>query len=326
MILNLTALLKTVYQTSLLLSLTADSKAILLTADSKAILPTAQQCQTKPMYNIEKQYYDAYTHTKFKEFQTELEGKMHCGISSFEKNTISHITVDEDINIGTELRRVPFMVHFNEDGCEVNCVCRLFEFRGILCRHAIVVLIHKNVTSVPEKYILHRWKAGVKRGHSKVKISYGNWTAKPELQRNDKMCNLFYEVTDLANGKEEDFNKVMRILNDLKVKLTQSKVNCEKKEGTIKLAEKTYDKKLSENGCEILDPVSLRSKGRPPVNRKQSMTEKIIQRRKEAETTKSSNENRKLSQVRLQLYIIFISYIFHNVHELLTLSSLSQGP
>ena len=45
----LTALLKTVYQTPLLLPLTAVSKAILLTAVSKAILLTAQQCQTKPL-------------------------------------------------------------------------------------------------------------------------------------------------------------------------------------------------------------------------------------------------------------------------------------
>ncbi|XP_062028466.1 protein FAR1-RELATED SEQUENCE 5-like [Rosa rugosa] len=68
------------------------------------------------MYNIEKQYHDAYTNAKFKEFQKELEGKMHCGISSSERNgTIIDITVDEDVKIDTEMRRVPFIVHFNED-------------------------------------------------------------------------------------------------------------------------------------------------------------------------------------------------------------------
>lgn len=137
---------------------------------------------------------------------------MHCGISSSERNgTILCITVDEDAQIGTKMRRVPFLVHFNEDECEVNCVCHLFEFREILCRHAIVVLIYKNMIGVPEKYILKRWTAGVKRSHSKVKISYGNWIAKPETQRNDKMCNLSHEVVDLADGKEEDCNMVMGI-------------------------------------------------------------------------------------------------------------------
>jgi hypothetical protein len=95
---------------------------------------------------------------------------MHC-VGSERNGTIICITVDEDVQISTKMRRVPFLVHFNEDGCEVNCVYRLFEFKRILCRHAIMVLIHKNITGVPEKCILKRWMACVKRSHSKVKIS-----------------------------------------------------------------------------------------------------------------------------------------------------------
>lgn len=137
-----------------------------------------------------------------------------------------------------------------------------------------------------------------------MKISYGNWIAKPETQRNDKMCNLFCEVADLADDNEEDYNMVMGILNDLKVKLTQSKVDCERKGDDMKLVEKTSDdEKLSENGCKILDPLSARSKGRPPVNRKQSTTEQIIRRRKESEAAKACNDKYKL-QVRLHVFFL----------------------
>lgn len=112
-----------------------------------------------------------------------------------------------------------------------------------------------------------------------MKISYGNWIAKPETQRNDKMCNLFHEVADLADGKEEDCNMVMGILHDLKMKLTQSKVVYENKGDNIDMVEKkTDDGELIEKGCEILDPLSVRSKGRPPAKRKQSTTEQIIRK------------------------------------------------
>ena len=119
-----------------------------------------------------------------------------------------------------------------------------------------------------------------------MKISYGNWIAKPETQRNDKMCNLFHEVADLADGKEEDCNMVMGILHDLKMKLTQSKVVCESKGDIIDMVEKkTDDGELIEKGCEILDPLSVRSKGRPPAKRKQSTT-KLFEKEKKVKLPK----------------------------------------
>lgn len=64
---------------------------------------------------------------------------------------------------------------------------RLSEFRGVLCRHIIVVLIEKKIFRILDKYILRRWTKDVKRSHSKVRISSEDWTAKSEAQRFDKM-------------------------------------------------------------------------------------------------------------------------------------------
>ncbi|VVA33674.1 PREDICTED: FAR1-RELATED SEQUENCE [Prunus dulcis] len=63
----------------------------------------------------------------------------------------------------------------------------LFEFRGVLCRHIIVVLIEKKIFRILDEYILRRWRKDVKRSHSKVRISSEDWTAKSEAQRFDKM-------------------------------------------------------------------------------------------------------------------------------------------
>ncbi|GMP54267.1 hypothetical protein CsSME_00019488 [Camellia sinensis var. sinensis] len=102
-------------------------------------------------------------------------GKISCDLSLYKKDAyISEHEVAEDILFGESCRRVSFIVCFDEDTNEVYCNCRLFEYRGILCRHQIVVFIHRKVDQIPDKYILKRWFKNVKRNHTKVRISYDN--------------------------------------------------------------------------------------------------------------------------------------------------------
>ncbi|KAL4191286.1 hypothetical protein AMTRI_Chr07g29100 [Amborella trichopoda] len=39
----------------------------------------------------------------------------------------------------------------------LSCSCQQYEFSGILCRHAIRVLVAANVFQIPDKYIPMRW-------------------------------------------------------------------------------------------------------------------------------------------------------------------------
>ncbi|KAM7480889.1 hypothetical protein LguiB_005472 [Lonicera macranthoides] len=133
---------------------------------------------------------------------------MLCELSSFaEGDGNSEYGVCEDVPIGEEIRRATFKVCYDEDAKEVRCNCRLFQFRGILCRHAITVLVHKKVYKIKDKYILKRWIKVVKRCHTRVKISYDDWSTKPEARRFDKMCVSFYELADMARDSEDKSNK-----------------------------------------------------------------------------------------------------------------------
>ncbi|XP_052736674.1 protein FAR1-RELATED SEQUENCE 11-like [Vigna angularis] len=40
----------------------------------------------------------------------------------------------------------------------IRCSCKQFEFSGILCRHAIRVLLKNDYFSIPEEYLLSRWR------------------------------------------------------------------------------------------------------------------------------------------------------------------------
>ncbi|XP_031253263.1 protein FAR1-RELATED SEQUENCE 1-like [Pistacia vera] len=249
-------------------------------------------------YAIEKQFQDAYSTAKFKEFQQELPSKLYCQISSSkEVDSYVEFIIEEDVLVGETHRPVPFVVCFNGASSDVHCNCRLFEFRGILCRHAITVLIHKRISRVPEKYILRQWKKNISRCHTKVKISYNIWSTNIEGKQFDKLSNLFSTVADLASTNEDDYNMVMNVISDLQNKLiftksfggndrrenlsSHSRMNCESVGGASK-----------EGSINILNPQAIRSKGHPPFKRKQSSLEQIVRKLKKKKLQKQEKKDK----------------------------------
>ena len=133
-------------------------------------------------YAIEKQFQDSYTNSKFKEVQDEIRRKMYCHPSLLkQEGAISTYQVVDEIEIDDDTKEVIFHVYFNEDELEVQCNCCLFEFRGILCRHAFSVLIMiKKIKLLPSKYILPRWSKDSKRRYTFIKCIYDELSGNPE--------------------------------------------------------------------------------------------------------------------------------------------------
>ncbi|KAK9755916.1 hypothetical protein RND81_01G059200 [Saponaria officinalis] len=101
---------------------------------------------------FEKQMAWVYTHEVFKKFQVEVLGAAACHLKK-ENEDINSVTYTvKDFEKSQE-----FTVEWNESNSDISCMCRLFEYQGYLCRHAIVVLQMSGVFSIPFKYILQRW-------------------------------------------------------------------------------------------------------------------------------------------------------------------------
>ncbi|KAH6801554.1 hypothetical protein C2S52_002018 [Perilla frutescens var. hirtella] len=54
-------------------------------------------------------------------------------------------------------------VSFNKDTHDISCTCRMWESKGVFCRHIFKVLYLMNVDVIPERYILRRWTQERKR-------------------------------------------------------------------------------------------------------------------------------------------------------------------
>ncbi|GAB2229304.1 hypothetical protein Droror1_Dr00023442 [Drosera rotundifolia] len=101
---------------------------------------------------FEKQMAFVYTHEIFKKFQVEVLGAAACHLKK-EKDENGCITYGvKDFEVDQE-----YMVEWAELKSQICCSCCLFEYRGYLCRHAIVVLQMSGVFTIPMKYVQQRW-------------------------------------------------------------------------------------------------------------------------------------------------------------------------
>ncbi|KAL4633859.1 hypothetical protein ACB092_04G153500 [Castanea dentata] len=241
------------------------------------------------IYDMEKQFQSAYTLRKFTNFENKIVGSICCSLSSCkEHDNFSEYEVYEDVSHGEGRRSVIFHVYFNEDNNEVNCKCRLFEFKGIVCRHQILVFIHRKIYRILDKYILNRWNKNVKRRHYKVRISYDNWCLKPKAFRYEKMCNAFYEGANLAADFENAYKNVMTQICEMKGELKEGGNAC----GSNKPISMDIQNDstscgnglvISKEAKEILDPVVICQKGRPSFKRKMSKVQQVVKKKKEKE-------------------------------------------
>ncbi|XP_040243425.1 protein FAR1-RELATED SEQUENCE 6 isoform X4 [Aegilops tauschii subsp. strangulata] len=195
-------------------------------ADSKSF---QQQIPCITHYDFERQFQAAYTTAKFKEFQDQLRGKIYCypthlnregSIFTFGVREDSKIFCEGEDGKGKEKRVIlEFIVLFNQGECDVQCMCRLFEFRGILCSHIISVLALMEITDVPSRYILQRWRKDIKRKHTFIRCSYDDMIDTQVVQRYDNLCKRSRELAE--NGAESDalHDLVMDGLNELQSKI-----------------------------------------------------------------------------------------------------------
>ncbi|XP_052732393.1 protein FAR1-RELATED SEQUENCE 9-like [Vigna angularis] len=112
---------------------------------------------------IERQFQVQYTHAKFEEVQNEFRSRMNCLIKDTLKEDFwNTYTVKEERM--WEGNRVPdklYKVQYDPVTQTTTCSCQLFEFRGIICRHSLLVFSQEDVYSVPSQYILRRWSKNI---------------------------------------------------------------------------------------------------------------------------------------------------------------------
>ncbi|XP_042968141.1 protein FAR1-RELATED SEQUENCE 5-like [Carya illinoinensis] len=224
-------------------------------------------------YPIEKQFQKTYTIAKFKEVQEEFRGFLYLSHSYLggDGAKYEYVVADEiEVSDGF-IKRVNYNVSVEEvDPLNITCSCKLFEFRGILCRHALRILAQLGKTEVPQKYILARWRKDIKRDYLNVKSSY-EATSNPVRKRFDRIQSCFHSLCSNAAKTEGNCVKLIAQLEQLKQEYPEGNSY----EGTT-----TPGQAMPMDGTrgKVLSPLVVRSKGRPPSKRKTHPVEKSLKK------------------------------------------------
>lgn len=103
---------------------------------------------------FEDQIAKLYTINMFQKFQDQVRQLMHVNCKEVSR-TGSMVTYTVTV-LGKD-RRVDYRVVFNSSEKDVWCVCRSFQFKGILCSHPLALLRQELVMHIPNKYVMNRW-------------------------------------------------------------------------------------------------------------------------------------------------------------------------
>ncbi|XP_042968993.1 protein FAR1-RELATED SEQUENCE 5-like [Carya illinoinensis] len=227
---------------------------------------------------------DIYTCNKFREVQKEVIGMLATLPTLHQKDgVIATYNIEDEVNVDDFIKEVTHMVYFNEAECEVKCSCALFEMRRVLCRHVLGIMRLNNVRSVPEKYILDRWRKDIKRTYTLIRSTYDGVDERPEASRYSRIIKKCNEVATNASSCDEH-------TEDMLAKLDAMNLGYRTNKPPSKVNVTTAVETTTATSKYVLSPHVVRGKGRSPSLRKKSMIEHL------KPTTKKTTQKGKRKQ------------------------------
>ncbi|KAA8524215.1 hypothetical protein F0562_010641 [Nyssa sinensis] len=155
---------------------------------------------------FEKHLVGVYTHAVFKKFQVEVLGSIAC-VPKRERQDETTIT----FRVKEFEKNTEFIVTWNELKSEVSCICRMFEFKGFLCRHAMIVLQMCGLSSIPSQYILKRWTKDAK---SRYLMGEASEQVQSRAQRYNDLCQRAIKLGEEGSLSQESYSFALRALED----------------------------------------------------------------------------------------------------------------
>ncbi|MED6191031.1 hypothetical protein PIB30_112051, partial [Stylosanthes scabra] len=136
---------------------------------------------------------------------------------------------------------------------EVKCECLLFESRGILCCHSLIVLSDERVDKANPRYVLERWSKNVRRNYTNISSSYDEPVLDERTQRYNGALSRCFEACQVGS-KSEGRTAIVhrgldRIFSELQEYDEEEKENAKEKRKTT----------ISHEDCTLNDINDLQS-------------------------------------------------------------------
>lgn len=173
--------------------------------EAKSDIETRHRQPTiKTLTPYEKQMSNVYTYSVFMKFQAEIFGVATCAIlNEGEQET------EKLYRVNDHEKHQSFMVSWCARESSIVCSCRFFEYTGILCRHAIMVLQVSGVPNIPAVYALERWTLEAKtKGIARGILSNPRY----RIQRLNDLCKLAAKFGEVGSLSQETYESALNAL------------------------------------------------------------------------------------------------------------------
>ncbi|XP_010269883.1 PREDICTED: protein FAR-RED IMPAIRED RESPONSE 1-like [Nelumbo nucifera] len=175
--------------------------------ESKADFDTWHGVPTLKTHSpYEKQMSTIYTHEIFRKFQVEVSGIVACHPRKEKEDGTKIIYTVLDYEAQKE-----YIVAWDETKSEVSCLCHLFEYKGFLCRHAMIVLQFSAVTEIPSQYILKRWTKDARSRHA---IGQRSEEVDSRAKRCNDLCQRAINLGIEASISQESYDIAVQALEE----------------------------------------------------------------------------------------------------------------
>ncbi|XP_048503104.1 protein FAR1-RELATED SEQUENCE 5-like [Beta vulgaris subsp. vulgaris] len=185
--------------------------------DSKNKFP---ECKTPLL--IEKHASEVFTCSIFYQVQEEVYNAcFSCGIEEFRRENDLEIAKINEVN-----RKRTFEVVFNNTNYETNCSCKMFQRHGLPCRHMVWVWKAKNLTMIPDKYVLNRWtKMATKKPIFDLEGNILDQCTRlvDKKKTLNELWSEIYSFVSVAEQNEEDLAELVKNLRDLRLDMEAKK-------------------------------------------------------------------------------------------------------
>lgn len=155
---------------------------------------------------LEKSVSGIYTHAVFKRFQVEVLGAVACAPKQESQDEVNTIFRVQDFE-----KNQDFIVLWNQMKSEVFCVCRWFEYKGYLCRHALIVLQIRGFSTIPSQYILKRWTKDAK---NRQYLAEESEQVQSRVQRYNDLCQRAMKLSEEGSLSLESYSMAFRALEE----------------------------------------------------------------------------------------------------------------
>ncbi|XP_019195866.1 PREDICTED: protein FAR1-RELATED SEQUENCE 5-like [Ipomoea nil] len=176
--------------------------------------------ETKTPLSIEKHAAKVYTINVFYEFQEEVwEGSFTCHITDKPVGDIRTYKVEETGGKMYEVTEAP-----NET--KIECACKKFTRVGILCKHVLAVMKATGYESIPERYLVPRWRRDA-CAHPIHDVPWAKTTNIPTTNESSRVANQlwseFYNCMGLVSGWPNKMDQMLATLQQLKQDLQKER-------------------------------------------------------------------------------------------------------